>query len=226
MKTVIALCASIGAMLAFVAMVVFVSQQGPVYSVSQMGTLRSDSAKNLSLLAQALLDYHNKHGHFPPPAMYNADGRPAHSWRTLILPQLGYGDLFENLRLDEPWDSNHNLTVLNSMPNVYRHPLQGRSDKRTYYQVLVGKGAAFEDRRSLDLGKDFLGVPLETILIVEGENAVPWTKPGDISYDPNGPLPRLGGPFGGTFLAALVTGQVVTYSNKMDESYLRSKMSR
>ena len=32
-----------------------------------------------------------------------------------------------------------------------------------------------------------------TLMVVEAAEAVPWTKPDDLPYSQNGPLPRLGG---------------------------------
>jgi hypothetical protein len=47
-----------------------------------------------------------------------------------------------------------------------------------------------------------------TIVIVEAGDPVPWTKPVDLRWDPNGPLPKLGGLFNGRFDAALADGSV------------------
>ena len=37
-----------------------------------------------------------------------------------------------------------------------------------------------------------------TVLVVEAATAVPWTKPDELPYDPNGMLPSLGGHFNPT----------------------------
>jgi len=45
-----------------------------------------------------------------PRTLSDADGKPLHSWRVLLLPYLGEAEkeLFAKIRLDEPWDSPHN----------------------------------------------------------------------------------------------------------------------
>ena len=57
--------------------------------------------------------------------------------------------------------------------------------------MLVGPGTAFV-RPGLTF-KDFSDGPASTILLVEACDAVPWSEPVDLPYDPGGPLPRLGG---------------------------------
>jgi hypothetical protein len=39
-------------------------------------------------------------------------------------------------------------------------------------------------------------------MVVEAAEAVPWTKPADLPYDPKQPLPKLGGMFKDVFNAA------------------------
>jgi lactate permease len=110
----------------------------------------------------------------------------------LILPFLEQDRIYDEFHLDEAWDSPNNIALLENIPRVYRHP-RGLDEEyyRTPYQVLVGPGTAFEkdaltfDDFSNDLGK--------TILVVEAKEPVPWTKPDDLAYDPDGPLPEMGG---------------------------------
>ena len=53
---------------------------------------------------------------FPMGAICDASGKPLLSWRVAILPGLEQGNLYKQFRLDEPWDSPHNLTLLPLMP--------------------------------------------------------------------------------------------------------------
>jgi hypothetical protein len=59
------------------------------------------------------------------------------------------------------------------------------------YQVFVGPGTAFE-RDGLTF-EDFPDGLANTILVVEGGEPVPWSKPAELAYDPAKPLPALGG---------------------------------
>jgi len=47
-----------------------------------------------------------------------------------------------------------------------------------------------------------------TIMLVEAKRDIPWTKPEDIPYDPNKPVPKLGGGFEMDFFIALADGSV------------------
>src|SRR5262249_23416572 len=97
--------------------------------------------------------YHDAHDSLPPPAVYDRDGQPLLSWRVLILPYIEQRELFGEFKLDEPWDSPHNLALLPKMPLLYQPYRGGSADPPgyTFYQVFVGKGAAFEHGRRFTL---------------------------------------------------------------------------
>src|SRR5262249_57243764 len=95
----------------------------------------------------AMHNYQDDHGQLPPAVVYGPDGTPLYSWRVLILPYIEEQDLYKQFHLDEPWDSPHNLTLLERMPSTYKAP--GRKaglmpPGHTVCHVFVGKGAAFE----------------------------------------------------------------------------------
>jgi hypothetical protein len=64
-----------------------------------------------------------------------------------------------------------------------------------------------------------------TILIVEAGNAVPWTKPEDLHYAADEPLPELGGLFRDVFHVALADGSVHTFTKKYDKATLRAAIT-
>ncbi|MDA0810161.1 MAG: DUF1559 domain-containing protein [Planctomycetota bacterium] len=68
---------------------------------------------NLATLKFALQEYEKDNQSPPPLFTTNRDGEKLHSWRTLLLPYLGFNakELHDELRLDEPWDSDHNRKV-------------------------------------------------------------------------------------------------------------------
>lgn len=51
---------------------------------------------------------------------YGDNGRTLVSWRVHLLPYLGHADLYEQFKLDEPWDSSNNLPLLDKMPDIFR----------------------------------------------------------------------------------------------------------
>jgi prepilin-type processing-associated H-X9-DG protein len=64
-----------------------------------------------------------------------------------------------------------------------------------------------------------------TILIAEAADAVVWTRPDELTYDPNAPLPRLNQQRRGTNVA-FCDGSVRFLSNMLDEQSLRSLITR
>jgi len=145
-------------------------------------------------LALAMHNYNDTHGKMPPAVVYGESGQPLYSWRVLLLPFLEQQELFDEFHLDEPWDSPHNIQLLPRMPATYAPP-PGKQwnvpPNHTVMHVFVGKGTAFEGPDGLRLSADFPDGTSNTILIVEAGEPVPWTKPDEIPFDPNGPLPEL-----------------------------------
>src|SRR5207245_2072326 len=88
--------------------------------------------------------YETVHRQLPPPAIRASDGTPLLSWRVAILPFIDQEDLYHRFHLDEPWDSPHNLDLLQAMPHVFA-PKAGADAEpfTTPYQVFVGPGTAF-----------------------------------------------------------------------------------
>src|SRR4051812_45799756 len=161
-------------------------------------------------MAVAMYSYLADHGTLPPPAVCGEGGRPLLSWRVSLLPYIEQKDLFDQFKLDEPWDSPHNVGLLPQMPKVYA-PFDGSSPPEphtTFYQVFVGKGTAFEGPTGLHLPGDCPDGSSDTLLIVEAGGAVTWTKPEDLPYAADRPLPKLGGLFKDGFRVALADGSV------------------
>jgi hypothetical protein len=191
---------------------------------------RTKCRDRLKALASAMLDYREEHGTLPPHAVYSRDGTPLLSWRVLLLPYLGEGDLFDEFRLDEPWDGPHNARLLARRPAAYAAPgwWPPGGPHGTLYQVFVGRGAAFEGRTGMRWPQDFPDGTSNTILVVEAGEAVPWTKPEDLPYDPDLPLPKLGGlRFGrGVFTAGMADGFVFSVGKNVSEETLRAAITR
>lgn len=168
-----------------------------------------------------------------PAGYVDGDGRPLLSWRVALLPQLGQEELFRQFRLGEPWDGPNNKKLLARLPDVYR-PVKGAAPEgHTYYRVFVGEQAMFPPRRAPGV-RSSPGVPFAalgsrtidgtsyTLLVVEAGEPVPWTRPDELPYDPKGPLPRLGGPFGGDFNALFADGSVHLIPRAAPERLVRA----
>jgi RNA polymerase sigma factor (sigma-70 family) len=155
----------------------------------------------------------------PAPAIA-AGAKPLLSWRVAILPFLGESDLYNQFKRNEPWDSPHNRKLLARMPAVFAAPGIKAGD-RTYYQAIVGTGASWEPRRQLRFPASIPDGTSNTILVVEGANPVPWSKPEDLPFVADQALPKFGGLFGGDFHALFADGAVKFLSAKADAQKLR-----
>jgi hypothetical protein len=159
-------------------------------------------------------------------AMGGGAGKALLSWRVALLPFLGEQQLYEQFKLDEPWDSPHNQKLLKKIPKFYIPPGEaGDPSGTTFYQVFVGDHAAFEKHRNLRVA-DFLDGTSNTLLIVEAGHAVPWTKPEDLHYAADEPLPQLGGLFADVFNAAFADSSVFPLSKKANPDLLRKAITR
>jgi RNA polymerase sigma factor (sigma-70 family) len=149
------------------------------------------------------------------------------SWRVAILPFIGEDNLYKQFKLDQPWDSEHNKKLLAQMPAAYAPPgARDRDGDKTYYQAIVGAGAAWEPRTQLRWPVSITDGTSNTILVVEAATPVPWTKPEDLPYVADQGLPKFGGLFGGDFHALLADGSVVFLSRNADEVNLRGAITR
>jgi RNA polymerase sigma factor (sigma-70 family) len=199
----------------------------PAEDPAKTAARRHKSQLNLKMIGLAIHNFNDVYRHFPPPAIYAKDGKPLLSWRVAILPYLEQDNLYKQFKLDEPWDSKHNITVAKAIPSIYAPvgALHNEPDK-TYYQALVGKGAAFEPRKGMRLPADFPDGTSTTILVVEAAAPVFWTKPEDLPFVVDQALPKFGGLFGGDFNALFCDGSVHFLNAKADPDQLRAAITR
>ncbi len=165
---------------------------------------QSQCADNLRQFGRALHQYHEAHDQFPAPAIIGRDGSQLLSWRVAILPQMGYQSLYERFHLDEPWDSPHNRSLLLEMPREFGCPAcpSGLAGK-TGYLVIVGPemdgfsaNTAFAPSRGAGNHHITDGTS-NSLLVLETDRFVPWTKPDDLHWSKGDPLPPVASPHAG-----------------------------
>lgn len=186
---------------------------------------RRTTANHLKQIALAFHNHHTAYRSFPPAVLLGPDGKTPHSWRVALLPFLEQKGLYDQYRLNEPWDSPANRQVLARMPNVYRAPLDRVGSTNAGYFVLAGPGTIFDGPK----GRAFLDImdgTSNTILLVESKREIPWTQPEDIPYDPQKPLPDFGGYYDGEFGIALADGAYRFVRKNLDEKTFRALITR
>ena len=188
------------------------SQQATPSTVPSVAA--TDMAKRKLELKQISLGMHNYHdvfGAFPPSRnlgrdQRDASGEPKLSWRVHILPFIELRTLYDQFNLDEPWDSPHNIKLLDKMPAAFQS-IASTSD--TTVLRPMGNGAAYDGKTGPRLASILDGTQ-DTIMVIEAgpDKALPWTKPDDVTFDPQDPLSLLGQLERANFLAAFYDGSV------------------
>ena len=128
------------------------------------------SLDRMRRIRKAMQEYEKDHGE--PVPLYSRDeqGNPLLSWRVLLLPYLAEMNTdasrvpYDQIRLDEPWDSEWNSQFRNRVPEVYRG---GRpSGAATGFSLLIPEDS---DHSSW---------------LIERNDFVEWMNPmGDVSVD-------------------------------------------
>ncbi|MBY0523375.1 MAG: DUF1559 domain-containing protein [Gemmataceae bacterium] len=179
---------------------------------------------HLKKLAEGLEKYHKDKGSYPPPAIYDGDGRPVLSWRVALLPYLGQDELYKEFRLNEPWDSLHNKKLLKKLPAVYQSVGGDGGQYKTANLLFTGEGTIFVGKT----GTKKTDVAPGTILVVDaGDATVYWSKPADLAYADDQPIKRFFGKHGfGSLQALTIDGKLRAIEQNIDEKELRALIKK
>jgi hypothetical protein len=197
---------------------------------------------NLRQIGFALQAFHDSYKSFPPVAICDKNGKPLLSWRVAILPYIEQAPLFQQFKLDEPWDSEHNLKLLAQMPPIYAPVgVTTREKHVTFYQGFIADPKAGGEHQTAwemtpapnnafgATGTRIASITdgmSNTLMVVEAGEAVPWTKPGDLPYDPKRRLPKLGGMSKDGFHVLMADGSTLFLPRDFDEKTLRLLITR
>jgi hypothetical protein len=177
------------------------------------------TTNNLKQIAIAFHAYHDANN-FLPGDILDKDGKPLLGWRVAILPYLEEGDLFNQFKMDEPWDSPNNKKLIERLPRIYAPVRVKAKAGETFYQVFTGEDALFGPKKKPSLVSITDGTS-NTGMVFEAGEPVIWSKPADLPFDQNKPLPKLGGMFDGECHVAMCDGSVKHLKKKPDEQQLK-----
>lgn len=180
---------------------------------------RSRSKNNIKRIMLALHNYHFDHKRFPPANVMGPDGKTPHSWRVELLPYLDQQALYDKYRMNEPWDSEHNRKVAETIVPVFNNPNSIKPTNTSYF-VVVGPGTAFGTKKGVSFNEISDGTS-KTIAVVEAKRNIPWTKPEDLTFDGE-KLPTFGGFHKGGYFVGLCDGKVEFLSELTAKDHLKN----
>jgi hypothetical protein len=130
------------------------------------------------------------------------------------LPFIGFNELYQEFKLDEAWDSPHNMKLLPKMPKIYR-PVADMNETgelkphHTTYVAPIGSKTVFGQDEPIHFRNVTDGLS-NTVAFVElkREHAIPWTSPEEYRYDESNPTAKLRN-YNGKTAIALFDGAVV-----------------
>ncbi len=204
----------------------------PAVNAADEAGRRAVCINNVSQIALAILNYDSARGKLPPLYTVDKDGKPLHSWRVLLLPYLEYNHLYEQIRLDEPWDSEHNSRFHDFEIPIYRcrsNP-NAKPGQDCCYSAIAGE--------SFVPGSEPRGVSVDsisakdgtsyTICLVEVKEPFCWMDPKadvtlkDLEAGINTPGGRVGSHHPGGCVVAFFDRSVRFLSETIDGSILRA----
>jgi hypothetical protein len=181
-------------------------------------------ANNLKQIALALHLYADEYGALPPAHTVDAEGKPLHSWRTLILPFMEREALYQKIDLSKPWDNPANKVAFDVGLPEYGCPSVNVPATQTTYMAVVVPGGCFrptEPRKLSEITDDHSLTLM--VMEVDAKQAVHWMSPTDsvdlvfLNAKAGATLPHPGG-----FQGAFVSGRACFLSAKLKPETIRA----
>ena len=191
----------------------------------EAAAMRTNSANNLKQIGVAFHTYHDYNKFVPLHAIYSKDDKtPLLSWRVAILPYLEQQTLYEQFKLDQPWDSEHNKKLIPLMPKVYAAAVESKKKEgMTYWQVFTGQDCLFDGPKKMKWIQSVGDGLSNTIMVIEGAEPVFWTKPADLELPKaGGKMPALGGQFPDFTHVVMCDSAVHSFRRDLDPAILRA----
>ena len=202
---------------------------GAVFLEMEKASNRVVGQHNLQQIGLAMHSYHDTMGMLPGAAICDKEGKPLLSWRVAILPYIEQDNLYRQFKLDEPWDSAHNIKLVEQMPATYALPIRDAKKGQTFFCIFTGPNTPFDRARLGTAGPKLFAFPdglSNTFLVAEAAQSVPWTKPEELPFDPAKDLPKLGMKGAQKFNAAFADGSVRELQKDIKKDELKPLITR
>ncbi len=198
----------------------------PAVQAAREAARRAQCTNNLKQIALAMHNYEATYSCFPPAAIVDPNGKPLLSWRVLMLPYLEGETLYREFKLDEPWDSPHNLPLQAKMPNVFQCPSDPPAPGLTKYVVVVDPTSLFTGNASGSRIADVTDGTSNTLMVGEATVPVNWSQPADLSLKSSEPLLGMGSKHPGGFNASMADGSVRFFKKDLPGQIFRALITR
>lgn len=141
---------------------------------------------NLKQISLALYNYHAQHQCFPPTCVYDERGRPAHSWRVLLLPYLDVSSddpttvaKLQTYDFSEPWNGPHNSKLAHISLNIFACPARKNDGKpTTSYVAITGPNSPWQLANENGHSPQF---ELSVMVVELADSNTHWMDPSDLS---------------------------------------------
>jgi prepilin-type processing-associated H-X9-DG protein len=160
---------------------------------------RTQCLNNIRNIALALDNYKEEYHVYPPSYTVDANGKPLHSWRTLILPYLDEKALYKRIDLSKAWNDPANAKVGQTRVSIYMCPEARCPENCTTYLGLVTAESYLRPGKSRNLSELVDCDKTAIVIEVDSKHAVPWMSPEDadeelwLGMHPKSDLPHQGG---------------------------------
>jgi hypothetical protein len=152
----------------------------PAVSRNREAARAPQCKNNLKQIAVALLNYEADYDALPPAYTVDGDGKPLHSWRTLLLPYLDQSPLYNRIDFSKPWDDPVNAEACSRSLAIFDCPSSTLPKSHTTYLASVGSSGCLRLTEPRPLSEITDGLS-ETLMVIEVplDQSVPWMSPQD-----------------------------------------------
>jgi hypothetical protein len=174
----------------------------PVGRGSREAAYRSTCKNQLKQIALALWNYQDEYHAFPPAYTVNAEGKPLHSWRTLLLPYIEQKKLYDSIDLTKPWDDPVNAHAREVKIPVYHCPSSNNPVNFTTYMAIITPTSFIQPQHSRSINAANNAPEKLIVIEVSSNNATHWMSPVDAdetlfySLEKIKQMPHSGGSYG------------------------------